>query len=169
MVDAVRNTVDWWTRMIRRSGTLRVLSTIRRFRRETAAASIVEFAILVPLVVFLFLGIIDFALAFNQRLNIVSVTRDLTRYLAVQATPCNAATQTAIRLRADTIFSKVRSTDPPLSSYITIQPTVANGACSPPHNRVSVTVSSYPMQSLFLRIGPFPLSARAQMVWERGL
>ena len=156
--------------MMRRSRTLRTLSAIRRFRRETAAASIVEFAILVPIVVFLFLGIIDFALAFNQRLNVVSVTRDLTRYLAVQATPCSATTQTAIRLRADTIFTKVRNTDPPLSSYITIQPAiVANGACSPPNNLVSISVTAYPMQSLFLRIGPFPLSARARMVWERGL
>lgn len=156
--------------MMRRSRTLRALSAIRRFRSETAAASVVEFAILVPVVVFLFLGIIDFTLAYNQRLNVVSVTRDLTRFLAVQANPCNSTTQTAIRLRADTLFTRVYGNDLLLSQYVTIEPaSIANGACSPTNNLVSVTVTGYPMQSRFLRIGPFPLSARARMVWERGL
>lgn len=158
MVATVRNLADGGASMTTRRPVRRVVG--RRFLRETAAGSIVEFAIVVPVLIFLLLGMIDFALAFNTRLNIVSVTRDLARSLAVQADPCNASVQNALRFRADTLFVRMNRSDPLLSGYVT--PIVTCPAAS-----VTVAINGYPMRSTFLRLGPFSLSARSVFRWER--
>ena len=137
-----------------------------RFVRETTAGPIVEFAVIVPVVIFLLLGTIDFALAFNQRLNIVSVTRDLARVFSVAENPCNAAAQTAIRMRADSIFVRQSRSDPLLSTYVTLTPVISGGSCTL-SDRVQVRVTGYPLRSSFLRLGPFSLSANSVFRWER--
>jgi hypothetical protein len=130
----------------------------RRFLRETDAGPVVEFAIVVPVLIFLLLGMIDFALAFNQRLNVVSVTRDMARMLSVEPNPCAGSVLSTLRDRADATFIRLDARQPLLSGYVSI-PT-----CEAPS--VTVAVSGYPLRTTFLRI-PYSLNARATFRWER--
>ena len=60
-------------------------------KRETGAAA-VEFALVLPLLVILLLGIIDFGLYYYNDLQLVHVARDAARYLSVNdVTNANAA------------------------------------------------------------------------------
>jgi Flp pilus assembly protein TadG len=131
----------------------------RRFLRETAAGPVVEFAIVVPILIFLLIGMIDFALAFNQRLNVVSVTRDLARMLSVEPDPCAATVIATLRNRANATFIRLDSRSPQLGGYV-------QSIVTCPATSVTVAVNAYPLRTTFLRIN-YTLSARASFRWER--
>lgn len=71
-----------------RSLPRRVRSFARRFARDTTAGPIVEFAIIVPVLLLLLLGIIDFANAFFEKNVMISAVREGARLAAVQPMPC---------------------------------------------------------------------------------
>ena len=151
-------------------------SRVRRFARDTSAGPIVEFAIIVPVLLLLLLGIIDFARAFFQQNNLVAAAREGARFAAVQTDMCNAATLTAVRGRVIAYFSSVGGTAPAnnaTSIPITVEPA---GLCPANFNSVTtitVQIANYaftpitPVFRLLNRTGTMNLSAKAVYRWER--
>ena len=67
----------------------RLVRTLRRFRRDRRGQALVEFALVVPILLLLVLGIIDFGRAWNLHQTITDAAREGAR----QAVISNAVTQ----------------------------------------------------------------------------
>lgn len=74
---------------------------LKRLRREDGAA-VVEFALVLPILMILVFGIVDFARAFYTINSLVSAAREGARYGALLEEPLSSASRTAIvsRVRA---------------------------------------------------------------------
>ena len=70
-----------------------ITRALRRFRRQERGQSLVEFAITAPVLLFLLLGIIDFARAWNVYQVLTDAGREGTRVSVVD----NGATQAQVR------------------------------------------------------------------------
>ncbi|MBL0940731.1 MAG: pilus assembly protein [Gemmatimonadaceae bacterium] len=120
-----------------------VRSAITRWLRDEVAGPVVEFALVVPVLLLLVFGVIDFARAFFQRNNLVSAVREGARFAAVSTSPCNATT--AIRNRVLSYYSTAGGTAPAANDIqVTVLP---SGICtSAPGNatNVQVAVTNYP-------------------------
>ncbi len=77
----------------------------RRFERETQAGPIVEFAIIVPVLLLLLLGIVDIGFAYFRMNSLVAAVREGARFAAVQGNPCLGTTQTAVKTRVMSYFN----------------------------------------------------------------
>lgn len=151
--------------MMRRSRTLRALSAIRRFRSDTAAGPIVEFAVVVPVLLYILINIFELAWAFQTRHAYVTAVREGARYAAVSANPCGEinAIKQVVNSRLDSPVS--------LSSIIvTSRP---NGCVIPSDERITVRIDRVPYAgitgvSLLRFLGSaVNLSASATFRWER--
>lgn len=146
-----------------------MIRLIRRFYRTCDAGPIVEFAIVVPVLLLLLFGIIDFARAFFQRNNLVAAAREGARFAAVQEFPCDADTQRAVKERVIKYFSAVGDAVPASNSIV-----VTNaGVCPDRISTVTVTIANYPFTPLtpLLEVlggaQRIQLQARAVYGWER--
>jgi hypothetical protein len=140
----------------------------RSFLGETQAGPIVEFAIIVPVLLLLLFGFIDFARAFFQRNNLVAAAREGARFAAVQEFPCSSTA--AIRNRVITYFSGIGSAPPP-NTAASIPITMD---CTTPTSPtiIVVEIQNYaftPVTPLLALLGAnaFQLRARASYRWER--
>ncbi|RFU19040.1 TadE/TadG family type IV pilus assembly protein [Geodermatophilus marinus] len=101
-------------------------------------ASVVEFALIVPLLVVLVLGIVEFGHAFQVQGTLSSAAREGARVMALQSNP--AAARAAVRAAAPTL-------DPAISdAQIAISPSACPTAAATTTN-VRVTIR-YPMPFL---------------------
>jgi hypothetical protein len=150
-----------------------MIRLIRRFYRTCDAGPIVEFAIVVPVLLLLLFGIIDFARAFFQRNNLVAAAREGARFAAVQEFPCNAATQAAVRERVIGYFSAVGDAVPASNSIVVSPEATVTGVCPDGISTVMVMIANYPFTPLtpLLRVlggaQRIQLQARAVYRWER--
>jgi Flp pilus assembly protein TadG len=111
---------------------------MRERSRDERGASVVEFALIVPLLVVLVLGIIEFGHAFQVQGTLSAAAREGARVMALQSTP--AAARAAVRDAAPTL-------DPAITDA---QIVIAPGACPATTTttaNVRVTIS-YPMPFL---------------------
>ena len=137
----------------------------RSFLRQTSAGPIVEFAIIVPVLLLLLFGIIDFARAFFQQNHLVAAAREGARFAAVQAAPC--ASIAAIKQRVIDYFPVGGGVSAPAAGNIDV-----NMDCATPTSptNIQVEIHNYPYNALtpILR-GPsaIQLRARATYRWER--
>lgn len=146
----------------------REMLTFRRFIREHDAGPIVEFAIIVPVLLLMLIGIIDLAWAFNRRNSYVTGVREGARFAAVSVDPCGSA---------DIIRGIVNSRIVPRRDSVpwaNITVTSRTGACIiPGDSSITVRVANVPYTGM---TGiPLPsfigqainLSASATFRWER--
>lgn len=146
-----------------------MMRALRRFVRERDAGPIVEFAVVVPVLLLLLFGIVDFARAFFQRNNLVAAVREGARYAAVLEFPCDAASTTEIKARVAQYFSSVGDATP---ANNTILVTTA-GTCPAAVTLITVQIQNYPftpVTPLFRLLGgnrSIQLQARAVYRWER--
>jgi hypothetical protein len=136
----------------------------RSFLRETAAGPIVEFAIIVPVLLLLLFGIVDFARAFFQRNNLVAAAREGARLAAVQEFPCNGTVQsTILRPRVVAVLGTLPPGFDP-NSDITFA-----GCSGTLITDLTVQIQNYPFIPVFgiLGLGSLRLSAAATYRWER--
>ncbi|MES2524079.1 MAG: TadE/TadG family type IV pilus assembly protein [Gemmatimonadota bacterium] len=144
---------------------------LRRFAREDDAGPIVEFAVIVPVLLILVLGIVDFARAFFQQNNLVAAAREGARYAAVQEFPCLAATHTRVRAQVMSYYSSVGGAAP--TNTAANIPVTTTGTCPSGVTSVTVQIVSYPFTPitplfrLLRRTDQITLSARATYRWER--
>lgn len=137
-----------------------------RFVRETIAGPIVEFAVVVPVLLLLLFGIIDFARAFFQRNNLVAAVREGARFAATQDLPCDGATQTAVRQRVLDYFSSIGDVPPTSIAVATV------GTCPRGITTIRVSIANYPFTAitpLFRLIGGSGIRLQASAVyrWEQ--
>jgi len=113
-------------------------------------AAAVEFAILLPLLVMLVLGIIEFGRAYNAQITLTNAARDGVRVMAIGGDP------TAARTAARNGAASVSSTIP--DSAITLSPS----ACSP-GNQVTLTIN-YTLSTITGIAGPFSMTGVGVML-----
>jgi hypothetical protein len=76
----------------------------RRMRKRSRAQSLVEFAIVLPILLLVIGGIVQFGILFWAQNTITQVARDTGRWAATQPnSPCDPADRAAIVTHADTI------------------------------------------------------------------
>ena len=159
METSTRKRVGWW----------------RRLARDTQAGPIVEFAIIVPVLLILLLGIVDFGLAFFQQNLLVAAAREGARLAAVQQKPCDGATQTIVRDRVRLLFVGTRIT-PPANNATAIPITFVPNTCGTSPNSVqsiTVRIANFPYTPLtpVFRLvnlsGTINMTATAVYRWER--
>lgn len=144
--------------------------SLRRFLREHDAGPIVEFAVVVPVLLLLLFGIVDFARAFFQRNNLVAAVREGARYGAVLEFPCTAASESAIKSRVTSYFSSVGDAAPDNNTIIV---TPSSTACTAAPPNITVKIQNYPftpVTPLFKLLGgnrSIQLQASAVYRWER--
>jgi len=142
----------------------------RTFLRSRCAGPIVEFALVVPMLLMLVMGVVDFGRAYFIRNSLVSAVREGARLGSVQSVdPCSAASMTAIRARVVASFSSIGSVA--LSNTAAMIPI----SCELESGRtatVRVQVVGYPFRPItplfgMLQLGgSFPLTASARFRWE---
>jgi len=131
-------------------------------RREDGGA-IVEFVVVLPVLLVLMFGIVDFSRAFAQRNNLVSAVREGGRFAATLELPC--AAETTIEDRVLNYFS---STGGALPTRGDISVTFT-GACPREVNNITVAITNYPFKPLFLPLPANAINLKALAVyrWER--
>ena len=110
----------------------------------------VEFAILLPLLLMLVLGTIEFGRAYNAQITLTNAARDGVRVMAIAKSPADA--RTAARTAAAAVSSGIPDSDITLST--TICPTGA---------QVTLTIK-YNLSTITGIAGPFPMTGRGVML-----
>lgn len=152
----------------------------KRFARETQAGPIVEFAIIVPVLLLLLLGIVEFARAYFLRNTVVAGVRDAGRMLSVAKNPCDATTQAQARGRVRSYFVRSKpestSTSIPIIVYDVGGTAMNCGAWSATSvaGSIKIAVANYRDTTGFTGFKPFRGSnilvmdsVKATFRWER--
>ncbi|KQQ90911.1 TadE/TadG family type IV pilus assembly protein [Arthrobacter sp. Leaf137] len=119
-------------------------------KESERGAAAVEFAILLPLLLMLVLGTIEFGRAYNAQITLTNAARDGVRVMAIANDPAGAkvATRNAAAAVSNTIPD----------SNITISP----ATCST-DKQVTVTIS-YNLSTITGIAGPFPMTGKGVML-----
>ena len=113
-------------------------------------AAAVEFAILLPLLLMLVLGTIEFGRAYNAQITLTNAARDGVRVMAIGNDPAGA------KSAAQNAAASVSSTIP--TSDITLSTT----ACSS-GSQVTLTIT-YSLSTITGIAGPFPMTGKGVML-----
>ncbi len=159
----------------------RVKKLAARFAREPHAGPIVEFAIIVPVLLLLLLGIIDIAFGYFRMTSLVAAVREGARAAAVQSEPCLDSWQDSTKRRVRQYFNPGvnKPSDTLTSAMITVSArnaadAVISAAGCPAVTRVRVEIPAYsyspinPAFRLINQTGGFSFRpVRAEFRWER--
>ncbi|MFD5276599.1 TadE/TadG family type IV pilus assembly protein [Pseudarthrobacter sp. NPDC058362] len=113
-------------------------------------AAAVEFSILLPLLLLLVLGTVEFGRAYNAQITLTNAARDGARVMAISNDP--AAARTAAKNAAASVSTSIPSSDITLSSEV----------CSA-GNQVTLTIN-YTLATITGIAGPFPLQGKGVML-----
>ena len=113
-------------------------------------AAAVEFAILLPLLLMLVLGTIEFGRAYNAQITLTNAARDGVRVMAIANDPAGAKTA-AVSAAASV------STSIPISSV-----TLSTDTCTA-GSQVTLTIS-YNLSTITGIAGPFPMTGKGVML-----
>jgi Flp pilus assembly protein TadG len=112
-------------------------------------AAAVEFAILLPLLLMLVLGTIEFGRAYNAQITLTNAARDGVRVMAIANDPAGAKTAA---INAAASVSSIPASDISLSTT----------ACST-GNQVTLTIK-YNLSTITGIAGPFPMTGKGVML-----
>jgi Flp pilus assembly protein TadG len=113
-------------------------------------AAAVEFAILLPLLLMLVLGTIEFGRAYNAQITLTNAARDGVRVMAIGNDPSGA--KTAAKNAAASVSTSIPTSDI----------TVSTSACSA-GAQVTLTIK-YTLSTLTGIAGPFPMTGKGVML-----
>ncbi len=134
----------------------------RRWRSERGTA-MVEFAVVLPIFLFVIWCIVDFARAFYTQNSLASAVREGARYAAVTGSPGSSATLTGVRTRVAQSFNAFGGSPIPSASI-----TVVNDSAI---GKVSVKVTNYQWQTTtpinIFTGGQVLMTKTATFRWER--
>ncbi|MDO2933285.1 TadE/TadG family type IV pilus assembly protein [Paeniglutamicibacter sulfureus] len=124
---------------------------MRHIYRREEGASAVEFALVLPLLLALLLGIIEFGFLFNQQVSATQVAREVARAVAVhtETTPLNL----------NALLPQMAPLLDPAN--VTILPATPVCTASTTDSRVTITVQV--TNSSLLGIGPDTITGKASM------
>ncbi|CAH0193928.1 hypothetical protein SRABI83_01736 [Arthrobacter sp. Bi83] len=117
-------------------------------------AAAVEFAILLPLLVMLLMGIIEFGRAYNAQISLTSAARESVRVMAISNNPTSA--KAAAVNAAGSLHPALRTTD------VGITTTAASPALCAVGANATVTIN-YSLSTMTGIAGPFSLTAKGVM------
>lgn len=124
-------------------------------RTSERGAAAVEFAIVVPVLVSLLLGIMEFSRVYNAQASMSAAAREGVRVMAISNDPVaarKAAKNTAVSL------------NPALAdSNITFKNLDTGSTSCAPGNRMAVTIT-YTLSTLTGIAGPFPMTGQGAML-----
>lgn len=115
---------------------------MKRLRSETGASA-VEFALVVPVLLLLLLGIVEFGRAYNAQMILTSAARDGARVMSINAVP----SQTVANARAAAIASSSFLNPDVAPAQVAVSVSPAGAGPCPPGSTATVTVT-YPLQFL---------------------
>jgi Flp pilus assembly protein TadG len=118
-------------------------------------AAAVEFAILLPILVMLVMGIIEFGRAYNTQISLTHAARESVRVMAISNNPASAK-QAAVNATVS-LRPALRTTD----VGITTTNAAAPGACAAGAN-ATVTIT-YSLSTMTGIAGPFTLTGKGVM------
>ena len=118
--------------------------------RSERGAVAVEFAILLPLLLMLVMGTIEFGRAYNAQITLTNAARDGVRVMAIAKSPADA--RTAARTAAAAVSVGIPDSD------ITLSTTVC-----PTGDQVTLTIK-YNLATITGIAGPFPMTGRGVML-----
>jgi Flp pilus assembly protein TadG len=121
---------------------------MHRASQERGAAA-VEFALVLPVLVLLLLGIVELGMAFNTQLTLTAAAREGVRVMALSGSPSAA--------RSATIAAAPGLTPPPAAGQIAVTP----ASCSP--GQTATVIVTYPFTPVTSLLGEFTLTARGVM------
>jgi Flp pilus assembly protein TadG len=126
-----------------------------RASRDEAGVSIVEFALVAPVLILIILGILDFGRAINAYVTVGNAAREGTHYLSIHPTAGPSAIASAVRERVVPLDPTQVTVTATYNDGSTFQPWPANPTpnASPVDTPVRVTVS-YPWSAITF-IGQF--------------
>lgn len=137
------------------------MGRLRRWRGDCGTA-MVEFAIVLPIFLFVIWCIVDFARAFYTQNSLATAVREGARYAAVTDLPGSAATLDAVKIRVNKAFNAFGGAPIP-SGSITVD------ATAPPEVTVQVTnyewLTTTPI-NIFAG-GRVLMTKKATFRWER--
>lgn len=119
-------------------------------RDSERGAAAVEFAILLPLLLMLVLGTIEFGRAYNAQITLTNAARDGVRVMAINNDP--TAAKTAAKNAAASVSSTIPTSDITLSTS-----TCSTG------NQVTLTIK-YTLSTITGIAGPFPMTGKGVML-----
>ena len=119
-------------------------------RNQERGAVAVEFAILLPLLLMLVLGTIEFGRAYNAQITLTNAARDGVRVMAIANDP------TAAKAAAKNAASSVSTTIP--TSDVTLSTTTCSTGI-----QVTLTVK-YTLSTITGIAGPFPMTGKGVML-----
>lgn len=125
-------------------------------RTEERGAVAVEMALLLPILILLLLGIMEFGRAYNAQVTLTNAAREGVRVMAitnVRADARTAATNAAAAL-------KITATNPTFA--FTTTPTATSPATCAAGRQVTMTIS-YTLDSLTGIAGPFSMTGKGVM------
>jgi Flp pilus assembly pilin Flp len=137
-------------------------ATMTGILRDEAGAAVVEFALVLPILMLIVFGIIDFGRAFYTSNNLVSAVREGARFAAVLEDPLRDSLL---------IKQRVRSVTQPFGGD-----TLTNGRIridfDPELGLVSVRVTDYPFTPITpiagtIGLDTLPMTRQAVFRWER--
>ncbi|MFC4394948.1 TadE/TadG family type IV pilus assembly protein [Arthrobacter sedimenti] len=118
-------------------------------RDSERGAAAVEFAILLPLLLMLVLGTIEFGRAYNAQITLTNAARDGVRVMAINNDP------TAAKKAAQNAAASVSTI--PVSDITLSSPTCSTG------NQVTLTIK-YTLSTITGIAGPFPMTGKGVML-----
>jgi Flp pilus assembly protein TadG len=113
-------------------------------------AAAVEFAILLPLLLLLVLGTIEFGRAYNAQITLTNAARDGVRVMAIANDPAGA--KTAAKNAAASVSTAI-----PTSAVTLSTTTCSTGA------QVTLTIN-YSLSTITGIAGPFPMTGKGVML-----
>jgi Flp pilus assembly protein TadG len=140
---------------------------IRVFARSDSAAALVEFAIVLPILLLIVFGIVDFGRALYTANNLTSAVREGARLASTQISPdpTTAASKTAVTNAVKNYVIAISASAP--------VPTVTETFSGAPPTMQSITVqiTSYPFTPItplagLIGLGTISMSPSATFRWE---
>ena len=119
-------------------------------RDSERGAAAVEFAILLPLLLMLVLGTVEFGRAYNAQITLTNAARDGVRVMAIANDPAGA--KTAAKNAAASVSSTIPTSDVTLSTDV-----CSTGA------QVTLTIK-YNLSTITGIAGPFPMTGKGVML-----
>ncbi|WP_255768018.1 TadE/TadG family type IV pilus assembly protein [Pseudarthrobacter sulfonivorans] len=130
-------------------------------KHDERGAVAVEFAILLPLLLMLVLGTIEFGRAYNARVTLTNAARDGVRVMAITTNNVVAA-KTAAANAAASVSSSITP------SNVTVEVCTSASSCAPvtacnPKDQVTLTIS-YTLSTITGIAGPFKMKGLGVML-----
>lgn len=120
-------------------------------RHESRGASMVEFALVLPVLVLLLFGVIEFTRAYNAKTSMTHAAREGARTLALRGSVSDAQ-------------ARVRASSPSLNqANLTITTTPASGTCTPGQTVTVVVSYRMPYSIPLFRSGEWSLQETGVM------